>query len=82
MSDLALGLGLGVLSLVGAIGIGTVFTQLMFQNISNSTYIYIGWLALGVVVFVLYRKHRNEPLWERLEEPPPRAARKPRRRPM
>src|SRR4029077_20445871 len=44
-----------ILSLVGAIGIGTVFTQLMFQNISNSTYIYVGWLALGAVVFVLYR---------------------------
>jgi basic amino acid/polyamine antiporter, APA family len=60
-----------ILSLVGAIGIGTVFTQLMFQNISNSTYIYLGWLLLGGVVFVLYRKHRKEPLWEPLEEPPP-----------
>jgi APA family basic amino acid/polyamine antiporter len=60
-----------ILSLVGAIGIGTVFTQLMFQNISNSTYIYLGWLLLGGVVFVLYRNHRKEPLWEPLEEPPP-----------
>ena len=60
-----------ILSVVGAIGIGTVFTQLMFQNISNSTYIYLGWLVLGGVVFVLYRKHRKEPLWEALEEPPP-----------
>jgi len=60
-----------ILSLVGAIAIGTVFTQLMFQNISNSTYIYLGWLVLGVISFVLYRNHRKEPLWEPLEEPPP-----------
>jgi APA family basic amino acid/polyamine antiporter len=60
-----------ILSLVGAIAIGTVFTQLMFQNISNSTWIYLGWLVLGVISFVLYRKHRKQPLWEPLEEPPP-----------
>ena len=60
-----------VLSLVGALAIGTVFTQLMFQNISNSTWIYLGWLTLGAVTFVLYRRHRNEPLWEPLEVPPP-----------
>lgn len=62
---------LPILSLVGAIAIGTVFTQLMFQNISNSTFIYIGWLALGVVSYVLYRNHRHRPLWEPLESPPP-----------
>ncbi|HYL07395.1 MAG TPA: APC family permease [Candidatus Udaeobacter sp.] len=61
-----------VLSIVGALFIGTVFTQLMFQNISNSTFVYIGWLGLGVVTFVLYRRHRHEPLWEPLEVPPPR----------
>ena len=60
-----------ILSVVGAIAIGTVFTQLMFQNISNSTFIYLGWLVLGVVSFVLYRNHRKQPLWEPLEEPPP-----------
>ncbi len=60
-----------ILSLVGAIAIGTVFTQLMFSNISNSTFIYLGWLVLGVISFVLYRKHRKQPLWEPLEEPPP-----------
>jgi APA family basic amino acid/polyamine antiporter len=60
-----------ILSVVGAVAIGTVFTQLMFQNISNSTFIYIGWLALGVVSFVLYRNHRHRPLWEPLESPPP-----------
>ena len=60
-----------ILSVVGAIAIGTVFTQLMFQNISNSTFIYLGWLVLGVVVFVLYRNYRKQPLWEPLEEPPP-----------
>ena len=61
-----------VLSLVGALFIGTVFTQLVFQNISNSTYIFMGWLALGVVTYVLYRRYRHEPLWEPLEVPPPR----------
>jgi APA family basic amino acid/polyamine antiporter len=61
-----------ILSLVGALFIGIVFTQLMFQNISNSTYIYFGWLGLGVVTFVVYRMYRREPLWEPLEVPPPR----------
>ncbi|HEV2140591.1 MAG TPA: APC family permease [Candidatus Dormibacteraeota bacterium] len=61
-----------VLSLVGALFIGTVFTQLVFQNISNSTFIFMGWLALGVLVYVAYRRYRNEPLWEPLEVPPPR----------
>jgi APA family basic amino acid/polyamine antiporter len=60
-----------ILSLVGAIAIGTVFTQLMFQNISNSTFIYLGWLVLGVITFVVYRTYRKQPLWEPLEEPPP-----------
>ena len=60
-----------ILSLVGALAIGTVFTQLMFQNISNSTWIYVGWLALGVVSWIAYRKYRREPLWEPLEVPPP-----------
>ncbi|HET7420312.1 MAG TPA: APC family permease [Candidatus Dormibacteraeota bacterium] len=61
-----------VLSLVGALFIGTVFTQLVFQNISNSTFIFIGWLGLGAAVFVVYRMYRREPLWEPLEVPPPR----------
>jgi len=60
-----------VLSLVGALAIGTVFTQLIFQNIANSTWIYLGWLALGVLTWVLYRTYRKEPLWEPLEIPPP-----------
>jgi basic amino acid/polyamine antiporter, APA family len=60
-----------VISLVGALAIGTVFTQLMSQNISNSTYIYLGWLVLGGISFVLYRRHRKQPLWEPLEVPPP-----------
>jgi APA family basic amino acid/polyamine antiporter len=60
-----------ILSVVGAVAIGTVFTQLVFQNISNSTFIYVGWLALGVASFVLYRNHRHRPLWEPLESPPP-----------
>jgi APA family basic amino acid/polyamine antiporter len=61
-----------VLSLVGALFIGTVFTQLMFQNISSSTFIFVGWLGLGVLTYVLYRRYRDEPLWEPLEVPPPR----------
>jgi basic amino acid/polyamine antiporter, APA family len=60
-----------VLSVVGALFIGTVFTQLMFQNISNTTFIFMGWLALGVLTFVAYRRYRKEPLWEPLEVPPP-----------
>ncbi|HSP10596.1 MAG TPA: APC family permease [Candidatus Dormibacteraeota bacterium] len=60
-----------VISLVGALAIGTVFTQLMSQNISNSTFIYLGWLVLGGITFVLYRRHRHQPLWEPLEVPPP-----------
>jgi basic amino acid/polyamine antiporter, APA family len=60
-----------VLSLLGALAIGTVFTQLMSQNISNSTYIYLGWLVLGGITFVIYRRHRKLPLWEPLEVPPP-----------
>ena len=60
-----------ILSLVGALAIGTVFTQLMFQNISSSTWIYLAWLGAGVLTFVAYRKYRKEPLWEPLEVPPP-----------
>jgi len=60
-----------VISLLGALAIGTVFTQLMSQNISNSTYIYLGWLVLGGITFVIYRRYRKQPLWEPLEVPPP-----------
>jgi len=60
-----------VLSLVGALAIGTVFTQLFFQNISNSTWIFLAWMSLGVLSWVLYRKYRKEPLWEPLEVPAP-----------
>ncbi|MHB8588914.1 MAG: APC family permease [Candidatus Dormibacteraceae bacterium] len=60
-----------VISVVGALAIGTVFTQLMSQNISNSTYIYLGWLVLGGITFVVYRRYRKQPLWEPLEVPPP-----------
>src|SRR6202171_5709978 len=60
-----------VISLVGALAIGTVFTQLMSQNISNSTFIYLGWVLLGGITFVIYRRYRKQPLWEPLEVPPP-----------
>src|SRR5437667_881487 len=61
-----------VLSLVGALFIGTVFTQLLFENISNTTFIFMGWLALGVLTYVAYMRYRHEPIWEPLEVPPPR----------
>ncbi len=61
-----------VLSLIGALFIGTVFTQLLFENISNTTFIFMGWLALGVLTYVAYMRYRHEPLWEPLEVPPPR----------
>src|SRR5438067_6320632 len=63
---------LPLLSLVAALFIGTVFTQLLFENISNTTFIFLGWLALGVVAYVLYMRYRHQPIWEPLEVPPPR----------
>jgi basic amino acid/polyamine antiporter, APA family len=61
-----------VLSVVGAVAIGAVFTQLMSQNISGSTYVFVGWVLLGVVAFVVYRRHIHEFLWEPLAVPPQR----------
>src|SRR4029077_1257198 len=52
-----------VLSLVGALAIGIGFTQLMFQNISNSTWIYLGWLVLGGLTWRPYRRFCKEPMW-------------------
>jgi hypothetical protein len=43
----------------------------VFQNISNSTFIFVGWLVLGALTYVGYRRYRHEPLWEPLEVPPP-----------
>ena len=60
-----------VLSVVGALFIGTVFTQLIFENISNTTFIFMGWLVVGALSYIAYRKYRHEPLWEPLEVPPP-----------
>jgi APA family basic amino acid/polyamine antiporter len=59
-----------VLSVIGAIAIGSVFTQLLFQNVDNSTLIYVGWLLAGVAIFVAYRRFRKLWLWEPLAEPP------------
>lgn len=59
-----------VLSIIGALAIGAVFTQLLFQNISNSTPIYIVWGILGTIFFVIYRKRRGLPVWEPLAAPP------------
>ena len=60
-----------VLSIVGALAIGAVFTQLAAQNIAFSTYIFSSWVALGVVAFVAYRKYTGQFLWEPLAVPPP-----------
>ena len=60
-----------VLSVVGALAIGSVFAELMAQNISNSTYLFVGWVLLGVIAFVIYRLRIRQPLWERLAAPPP-----------
>ena len=57
--------------MIGALAIGSVFTQLLFQNIEQSTWIYVGWLFFGVLAFVGYRKYRGHPLWQPLEVPPP-----------
>src|SRR3982075_848736 len=60
-----------VISVVGALAIGTVFTQLLSPDISNSTLLLLGWMVLGVIPFVVYRRYRKQPLWEPLEVPPP-----------
>src|SRR5256886_1945708 len=60
------------LSLVGALFIGTVFTQLLFENISNTTFIFMAWLGLGVLTYLGYRRDRKGPLWGPLETPPGR----------
>jgi APA family basic amino acid/polyamine antiporter len=59
-----------VLSVIGAVAIGSVFTQLLFENVSNSTFIYIGWLVVGMITFVVYRRFRRLWLWEPLAGPP------------
>ena len=59
-----------VLSVIGAIAIGSVFTQLLFQNVDSSTFIYLGWLVVGMITFVVYRRYRHLFLWEPLAAPP------------
>jgi hypothetical protein len=58
---------ISLLSLAGALAIGAVFTQLISQNIAGSSFIYLGWLVLGVLAFVGYRRYQGRPLWEPLE---------------
>src|SRR5439155_22023535 len=55
---------------IGAIAIGSVFTQLLFENVDNSTFIYVGWLVVGAITFVAYRRFRRLWLWEPLAAPP------------
>jgi basic amino acid/polyamine antiporter, APA family len=59
-----------LLSVIGALAIGAVFTQLFFQNIQASTVIFLSWAATGVVIFVLYRRIRKRSLWQPLATPP------------
>jgi hypothetical protein len=60
-----------VLSVVGAVAIGAVFTQLLGQNIAYSSFIFAAWIALGMVAFVAYRRYTKQFLWEPLAVPPP-----------
>lgn len=62
---------LPVLSIVGALAIGAVFTQLVVQNVGNSTYVYAGWLGLGLITYVAYRGYRRKPVWDPLARPRP-----------
>ncbi len=59
-----------VLSVLGAVAIGSVFTQLLLQNIANSTLIYVGWLLAGGASYVAYQKFHQRPVWEPLNSPP------------
>ena len=60
-----------VLSVVGALAIGAVFTQLFFENIQGSTFIYIGWLTAGALSFATYRLRHKRSLWQPLASAPP-----------
>jgi APA family basic amino acid/polyamine antiporter len=62
---------LPVLSMIGVLAIGAVFAQLFFENIDNSSFVYVGWLSAGVLTFVLYRCYRRKPLWHSLAAVPP-----------
>jgi APA family basic amino acid/polyamine antiporter len=64
-----------LLSVLGALAIGSVFTQLLSQNISQSSFIFVGWLTLGVLAFVAYRRYHKDPIWEPLEVAPPEVRR-------
>jgi APA family basic amino acid/polyamine antiporter len=61
---------ISILSVIGALAIGAVFAQLIFENVSNSSFIYLCWLALGVLSFVGYRWAQRRPPWEPLKRPP------------
>jgi amino acid transporter len=59
-----------VLSVIGALAIGAVFTQLFFQNIQSSTFIFVGWVGAGALMFVGYRRFRRRSLWQPAAMPP------------
>jgi APA family basic amino acid/polyamine antiporter len=60
-----------LLSVIGALAIGAVFTELAAQNIYGSSFIFVGWLVLGVLAFVAFRSYTKQFLWEPLAAPPP-----------
>jgi APA family basic amino acid/polyamine antiporter len=68
-----------LLSVIGALAIGAVFTQLFFQNIQGSTFIYAGWLVAGVLIYTAYRRYRKKSLWQPLASPPPARVTRPLR---
>ncbi|HEX6548773.1 MAG TPA: APC family permease [Candidatus Dormibacteraeota bacterium] len=59
-----------MLSVIGALGIGAVFAQLLFQNVLNSTWVFLAWLVAAPATFIAYRLYHKGPLWEPLEVPP------------
>jgi basic amino acid/polyamine antiporter, APA family len=60
-----------VLSVVGALAIGAVFMELFFENIQGSTFIYVGWLIGGAVIFCAYRLRHQRSLWQPFASAPP-----------
>ncbi len=37
----------------------------------RSTWIFLGWMGLGILSWIVYRRYMRKPLWEPLEVPPP-----------
>jgi len=61
--------GFVLIAVIGAFAIGSIFTELLGQNISSSSWIFFAWLVLGVAAFIAYRHFHQQPIWEPLEMP-------------